>query len=346
MAQRILIVRLSAVGDTILNLPLLCALRHRFPDAELGWVVARGAAPLLEGHACLDRLFVLKPDDQRSIGAYWRFIQTIRNWGPETVLDAQGLTKSAGIGWLSGAKKRIGLARSEFEGRELSTWINNCIITPNAHHVIDRGLALLQAFGIHDPAIEYHVPSDSAIQMRVSEQISSLKLGPTWAILNVGAGWESKVWPNERYAAVARHLLNRWGISSVVAWGGAKERAAAEAVVAKAAGAAHLAPSTTLPELAEWIRCSSLFVGSDTGPLHLAVAVGTPTIGMIGPMPIERVGPRGPQHIAIQNAKLSASDRSHRKTDCGPMLSIDVPGVLKACDTLLARRIDLAIDAA
>jgi len=335
MPQRILIVRLSAVGDTILNLPILCALRDRFPDSEIGWVVSSGAADLLRNHECLDRLFVLTKEDQSTPLRYFKFLKKIRDWGPEATLDAQGLTKSALIAWFSGAKLRFGLASSEFEGRELSTWFNNRIITPNSPHVIDRGLALLEGFGIHKPTIEYRVHLDSHAATQVANQSSELGLTAPWAMINVGAGWPSKIWPAERYAAVAQHLHERWKLKSLVAWGGEKELAMAQDVARMAADSAIVGPKSTLIELASWVRMSSLFVGSDTGPMHLSVAAGTPTVGLIGPMPAERVGPRGPFHATVQNSSLPPELRHLRKTDCGPMLSISVHDVCVACDRVL-----------
>lgn len=335
MPQRILIIRLSAVGDTILNLPILCALRDRFPDSEIGWVVSSGAADLLRNHASLDRLFVLTKEDQSTPYRYFKFLKKIRDWGPEATLDAQGLTKSALIAWFSGAKQRFGLASSEFEGRELSTWFNNRIITPTSPHVIDRGLALLEGFGIHDPTIEYRVHSDSLAASKVADQSSELGLTAPWAMINVGAGWPSKIWPADRYASVARHLLERWDLKSLIAWGGEKELTMAQEVARLAADSALVAPKSTLMELASWVRMASLFIGSDTGPMHLSVALGTPTVGLIGPMPADRVGPRGPFHATVQNTSLPPEMRHLRKSDCRPMLSISVNDVCAACDRVL-----------
>jgi ADP-heptose:LPS heptosyltransferase len=327
---------LSAVGDTILSLPILCALRRQFPNAELGWVVARGASDLLHEHPCLDRLFILPTEAMKSPSAYVRFALGVRAWRPEIVLDAQGLTKSSAIGWLSGAKRRIGLAASEFEGRELSTWLNNEIVVPKTQHVVDRGLELLRPLGISLPCTEYRVAPFPAERERVQTAIARMGLTHPWGILNVGAGWISKVWPSQRYADVAMHLSRRWGLQSVVVWGSPKERSAAEQVVALSHGCAVLAPATSLQELSEWIRNAQLFVGSDTGPMHLAVALDIPTVGMIGPMPVERVGPRGPRHASVQRERLPESMRSQRKTDCRPMLSIDSRSVCDACDGVLS----------
>ena len=342
MTQRILIVRLSAVGDTILSLPVLCALRKEYPNSRIGWVVGSGAADIVRGHDALDDLFVLTKNELKSVKAYWAFLKRIREWQPTTLIDVQGLTKSALIGWYSGATRRIGLVKSEFEGRELSTWLNNTLVSPTSEHVVQRGLALLKPLGIENPEIEYRVPVSPAANQRVNEQVRELagpnvELGP-FAIINVGAGWVSKIWHAERYAAVAKHLKDRWNLRTMIAWGGSEERSLAEQVSILSGGAAIELPATSLLELAEWIRRSVLFVGSDTGPMHLSVAVDIPTVSLIGPMPIGRVGHFSEKHIAIQRESLTEKERNRRKTDTKPMLSIQASDVIEACDEILTRR--------
>lgn len=340
MQNRILIVRLSAVGDTILNLPVLCALRNKFPDAKIGWVVGTGAADILRGHPDLDDLIVLSNADLKSLRSYFKFLSRVRAWKPNIVIDAQGLTKSSLIGWFSGAKQRIGFAKSEFEGRELSGILNNILIKPQANHVVTRGLELLKPLGIENPPGLYKVPVNQKIEDDVAQELLRQNLGEScsrpFAILNVGAGWPSKMWPVERYATVAKHLAQQWKLPSVVAWGAPQEKPVAEQVAALSEGTATTMPPTSLLELSAWIRQASLFIGSDTGPMHLSVAIDTPTIALIGPMPLERVGPMGNRHRAIQCERLSERERNHRKTDMRPMLSIQTDDVIDACDSLLS----------
>jgi lipopolysaccharide heptosyltransferase I len=336
--ERILIVRLSAVGDTILSLPILCALRRQFPDSKIAWVVGAGASELLRGHEDLDELFVLSKQSLASAKAYSQFLATIRSWKPDTVIDAQGLTKSAWIARCSGATRRIGLRRSEFEGRELSTWLNNILVAPKHQHVVLRGLELLEPLGIQAPRVEYKVPRDPSVAARVENQLRSsgaLDACEDWGIINVGAGWPSKIWPTERYACVAKHLGERWSLRTWVAWGGDQEHRIAQEVVEGSSGWAKMMPATQLAELAEWIRHAKLFVGSDTGPMHLSVAVGTPTVALIGPMPSERVGPLGSEHVTVQRERLTLKQRANRKSDMRPMLSIQVDDVIQGCDAII-----------
>jgi len=337
MTKRILIVRLSAIGDCILSVPVLNAIRRNFPTSRIGWVIERGASQLIQGHSALDDLFVVSKQTFQSPRRLWTLVAELRRWKPDTTIDLQGLTKSSIIAWLSGAKNRLGLQRDQFDGRELSCILNNRLYVPDSEHIVHRSLELLRLLGVNDTSIAYDLPEKEEDVRFAQRTIESMQIEGRFAIINVGAGWVSKVWPASRYAFVAKHIGEHWGIPSIVVWSGDQEKKWADAVVADSAGHASIAPPTTLLQLGCLIRSACLFVGSDTGPMHLSVAVGTSTVGLIGPMPIARVAPLGSQNVGLQNARLLRA--SDRKTDCGPMLSIDVDQVVQVCDQLLARQL-------
>ena len=143
MQHRILIVRLSAVGDTILNLPVLCALRSRFPDAKIGWVVGTGAADILRGHPDLDDLFELSKADLKSLGSYLKFLSKIRAWKPNIVIDAQGLcVRTATI---------AGIAPSEIEalsGINADRPGRDAALLGAEWRVVDRGVGCIGCVGL------------------------------------------------------------------------------------------------------------------------------------------------------------------------------------------------------
>jgi len=333
MARRILIVRLSAIGDCILTVPVLNALRRNFPDAKIGWVIERAASQLIQGHVALDEMFVVSKKTFKSPGQLWAFGKTIRAWKPDITLDLQGLTKSSLIAWMSGAKDRLGFHRDQFDGREVSCFLNNRLFKPESEHIVDRSLELLKLLGVNDSQVSFDLPESDSDASFAERTVRALQLEGRFAIINVGAGWASKLWPADRYARVARHLDKQWGLPSLVVWSGEHERSVAEHVVAESNKMATLAPPTTLTQLGSLIRLAKLFVGSDTGPMHLSVALGTPTIGMIGPMPIERVRPYGTSNLGVQNVRLLKP--ANRKDDCGPMLSIFAEHITQACDQLM-----------
>ena len=172
MINRILIVRLSAIGDCILSVPVLNAIRRNFPQARLGWVIEKTSSQLIQGHAALDDLFVVSKQTFKSPRQLWALAAKLRAWKPDVTLDLQGLTKSSLLAWLSGAKSRLGFHSDEFDGRELSRFLNNRLYKPESKHIVDRSLELLKLLGVDDPAVEFNLPEqekDAAFAERVQK---------------------------------------------------------------------------------------------------------------------------------------------------------------------------------
>lgn len=322
------------MGDGILTMPVLCALRRQFPDATLGWVAEPGAAQLLRGHDCLDELIVVPKGWLKWPAEVMKLRRRLKLLQFDTFVDPQGLSRSAIIGWLSGARKRIGFAPPF--GRELAPWMNNVRVARTIQHVVPGNLQLLAPLGITSPEVEFRVPVNDMAESRVDQFTQQYGLSSGYAVLNPGAGWESKRWPQERFAVVASHLWRRWGLRSVVVWAGAQERAWAEEIVAAADGASVLAFDTSMPELASVLRRSQLFAGSDTGPLHLAAAVGVTCVGLYGPTSPEVCGPFGSQHKVVQPGGVKDAQKM-RRADGERMRQIQPAAVLAACDQVLQR---------
>ncbi len=332
---RILIVRLSAIGDVIQGMPIACALRGRFPGAFLAWAVEERAGVLLRGHPALDELILLKRGWLKSPGYVRQLRRRLRALHFDIAIEAQGLTKAAVLAWISGARRRIGLGKPW--GRELSPWLNTELVDTPVDHVVDRNLMLLHPLGIESPEVRFEVPESPQDRSVAEDIVGRLGWERGFAILNMGAGWPSKLWPSERYAAVAADLGSRHGLPSLILWAGDAERAMGERVASLSAGHARLAPPTTLPELASLARRATLFVGSDTGPLHLAAAVGTSCVGLYGPWPAKRHGPYGPQNIALQAKFFEGSTRARRHASPAYMEAITVEMVCEACRQILSR---------
>lgn len=333
MSPRILICRLSAIGDCVQTMPVLCALRDRFPTGFLAWAVQQRAAPLLEGHSCLDRL-ILVPDSPRTVTRdAGSFLRTLRALRFDVAIDPQSLTKSSVVARLSGAPRRIGFGRPQ--GRELSPLLNNERLQPTGSHVVDRYLELLRPLGIDSPPVRFLVPDHAEAAAYVQSFLGAAGLD-SFAVLNPGAGWRSRLWPAERYGDVAVHLAQRHGIRSLVTWAGAQERAWAQTIVAAAAGQALLAPAANLRQLAALLREAALFVGSDTGPLHLAAAVGTRCVGLHGPTRAQASGAYGNGHVAVQERYQAGSDARRRRAGNDAMRAISAARVRHACDEALA----------
>jgi lipopolysaccharide heptosyltransferase I len=335
-SPRILIVKLSAIGDVVHAMPVACALRERFPGAFIAWLAEGRCGDLLRGHSAVDELIVVRRRWLKSPRQAWQLRGTLRRLRFDVSIDLQGLTKSAVAAWLSDARRRIGFAGEM--GRELSAWLNNDRHVARLPHVVDRYLELLRPLGIDAPQVRFDLPHWPDAAATVEGFLAHSAVADRFAVINPGAGWPSKRWPPERFAAVARHLAATHGLRSVVVWAGALERQWAGEIAAASAGSAMPAPATSLVELAELARRATLLVASDTGPLHIAAAVGTPCVGLFGPMPAERNGPYGPGHIALQNAILTGPSRQRRRADNATMLAIGAAQVCRACDEMLHRR--------
>jgi heptosyltransferase-1 len=331
---RILIVRLSAIGDCIHGLPVLCALRDALPSAHLSWVVEGRTADLLRCHPALDAVVQLRRRWLKSPFAIWQARRQLRALRPDVAIDLQGLTKSAIAAWLSGAPTRVGFGGRD--GRELASWLNNTLVEPLMTHVIDRNLELLSPLGIIPDDVRFGLPPFGD-NVAIGRFVRDRGLDTGFALLNVGAGWPSKRWPADRFAQVARYLGERYHVRSVVAWAGDEERRCADQIIVGAGGFAHMAPPTTLLELAALCQRAKVFIGCDTGPLHLAAAIGTPSIGLYGATSARRNGPYGQQHIALQKMLLKGGSRDRRNANDAAMRAIGVEDVCAACDDFLGR---------
>jgi lipopolysaccharide heptosyltransferase I len=333
-SPRILIARMSAIGDTILTLPVACALREHFPNAYLGWVVEGRSGAVVTGHACLDEVVVLKRGWFTSARGILDTRRRLRELRFDVSIDCQGMTKSALACWLSGARQRIGL-RGE-HGRELSPWLNNHLIRPRNPHVVDRSLELLAPLGLGQSDIQWRFPIDDDTRSRTRDVVHRGGLDAGYAVINPGATWDSKLWEMDRFAQVAKYLAQQHNLPTLVVWGGDRERAQAESIVANSDGQARLAPATDLVELAALIENGRLFVSADTGPLHMAVAVGTPSIGLYGATRPADCGPYGPPHVALQIEYEAGSHKQRRHADNRCMRLISADMVCQECDRLLA----------
>lgn len=330
---QVLIVRLSAIGDCIQTLPMATAIKDRYPGARITWVVEKPAAPLLRDHSSIDRLIELPRGWLRSPSTLLKLRRTLRESKFEIAFDPQSLTKSALIAWLAGVPRRIGLARPY--GRELSLLLNTVQVEPTNEHVVDRQLELLHAIGIRWPEVRFDVPESLAAKHWVATWLDQSPLAAGFIAINPGATWDSRLWPTARYAQVAARLGQRAGLRSLIVWAGAREQAWAEEIAAGSNGYGMVAPSTSLPELAALLRRSKLFLGSDTGPMHIAAAVGTPCVGLFGTTRPENSGPYGAANVALQAYYQAGTSRQRRNASNDAMQAITIDMACEACERLL-----------
>ncbi len=294
--MRILLVRLGAFGDIVHTLPLaaeLAAAGH-----HLGWLCEDRWACLLEGSPAVAGIHRLPRKVMRTaplpyrLATLQRLVRELRHSRYDLVIDAQGLAKSGILAALAGAKRR--LAHAPPRARELS-WLGAKTVPATAEHVIDQQLGLLAGLGIAPPeAWRFPLPAWEAERTWARRWLDEHGLDRAWMI-NVGAGWPTKVWPEERLQACAAACRER---PALLLWGSPSERAVAERIAA--ATSVAMAPDTTIPQLAGLLDRAAVLISGDTGPLHLARALGTPAVGLFGPVPMARNGPRGPAWRNLQ----------------------------------------------
>ncbi len=303
---RILIVRLSALGDVLHALPVLSALRDRFPDARIDWAVEDKAAALLEGRPDLTEALVF-PRKALNVAArgvpnpadLWRiargYVETMRARTYDVALDLQGNLKSGAVTRMSGAALRFGLGGPE--AREGNAWFTQrrAVPPPEARHRVARGLAVASALvGEPLPYVPPGFPVDDATRAAVDALLDEQGLAERpFVVLHPGtSGFGAfKRWPPDRFGALAR-MLAADGRGVLVTYGPGED-ALADGVLGAARGTASAAQPPSLQALAEVIRRATLFVAADTGPLHLAALVETPLLGLFGPKDPSIYGPYG-----------------------------------------------------
>jgi lipopolysaccharide heptosyltransferase I len=288
---RILIIRTSALGDVVHALPVLTALRRNFPSAKIGWVVEEAMAPVLSGHPDLDELLVVRLRQWRRISRQGlselgAFLAALDRFAPEVVLDLMGNHKAGAIAALTLADRRIGFARRHRREPSSALWISEPVV-PRGLHAVDRMLSLLDALGLPPEP-----PDFGGDKLFRKELASSAPGREPFVLLHPGAGWANKRYPPAWWGRAARLFQAAAGLRTWVAAGCNEEGLAAE-VEAASEGAAQAVPAPDLPTLASLIRNARLMLGGDSGPTHLAHALGTPVLMLMGPTDPERHGPYG-----------------------------------------------------
>ncbi len=334
---RFLIIRLGSMGDILHALPAVHALRTAFPAAKMDWVVESRWAALLAGNPDVSEVI---PLERTSWAGLRSCIGRLRAGRYSTAIDFQGLYKSAVLGWLSGAKERVGLdAASAREGGAARFYTRR--VAPQGAHVVEHNLTLAHVAGAPSTllaAAEFPLAIAPEADAAIAKQLAARDVREFF-VLSPGGGWASKCWPAERYGHLHRRLLERpefAGWRGVVNFGPG-ERKLAEAVRLVAGTPEPILLPMDLPQLMALTRRARFFVGADTGPLHLAVALGVPAIGLYGPTDPARNGPARAEDVVVRNAR--PEDTTYKREDVHhpSMLSIAVEQVLAAIDQRLRR---------
>ncbi|MCX5913550.1 MAG: lipopolysaccharide heptosyltransferase II [Deltaproteobacteria bacterium] len=351
--QKILIVKLSAIGDVIQTLPMLAALRRRFPEAQIDWVVEEEAAGLLWGYPGIDRVLVSRRKSwqrkiwkRRGFGAalreILRFVKDLREIEYDWVIDNHGVLKSGIIVALCRGDKKIGYRATAGIAGEGNYFFTNERHQPLSieRHARERYLDLVGQLGVssEDVSLEFPIPPDSLETVRRILDESGFNVHPL-AIIHPLAKWDTKQWAPEKFSGLADRLSER-GVRVAIT-GSRGDATAVEGILRGIRfpdRILNLAGKTNLGELAALFSLADVVITPDTGPMHLAAAVKAPLIALFGPTAPWRTGPYGNGHVILRK-ELTCSPCFRKKCPTGECLDqITVEEVLKAAEEKLRER--------
>ena len=347
----ILIVKTSAIGDVIHTLPALNALRRKYPEARIDWLVEEAAADLVIGHKALDTVLVsrrkawVRDLKQGRVGAAWRgvadFVKRLRATEYDLLIDFQGLLKSGIFVWLARAKRKVGFGKGMEHAECSYIFLNEPIPPVNMdQHAAIRELLLLKAIGVESEEVVFDLPFGNEQREKMGQLLeeTGIDAAKPLVAINPMTTWETKHWLNDRFARVADQLLDKG--MAVVFSGGPQDVQGIEAIQRAMSGkSVSLAGRTNLKELAAFYERAGVLITTDTGPMHLAAAAGTPVVALFGPTAPWRTGPFGAGH-RILRAEVDCSPCLKKQCERGHacMEQITVDQVVQAALAVLEGR--------
>ena len=327
--MRILLVKLGSIGDIVHALPALAVIRRALPDAEISWVVERRSAEMIRDNQFIDNLIEIDTHKIRkglssdALKDLTSQIKGLRNFRFDVSIDLQGLLKSAMIGKLAGAERRFGFAKAALREPSARLLLTDTVEVAPQIHVIRKNLALVAgALGISVPDSNFEFPvAVTNEHSREASAIASAAGGRGFALLNPAGGWVTKLWHPEKFGELADRLWAEKGIVSVVVTGPKEDALAHSALSASRSGRLYSA-QPSLKGFYELAKMASVYVGGDTGPTHLAVAAGTPVVGIFGPTEWWRNGSPRADDICVERLDIGCRVDCHRRK-CSNWICMD-----------------------
>jgi heptosyltransferase I len=326
VTSRFLIVRLSSIGDIVHALPAVTALGEAFPHAEISWAIEKRYAMLLDGNPFVRRVISLDTLGWRSrlassctMEEVVRSILALREFQFDAAIDFQGLIKSGLIAWVSRSQERLGFAEYWLREPAAGAFYTQRVSPRDRRHVIEMNLALVERLGV--PALQprqwrFPLPRGASQEQVIGERLAALGV-EEFIIINPGGGWVSKRWSPRNYAdllrLIERHHRELGG--SILLTGSPDEEALIQEILERSGSKQAMYFASTLTQFIALAHRAKLFVGGDTGPLHLAAAVGTPIVAIYGPTDRARNGPFSASDITLSNdGAIDHTRRAHKPT--------------------------------
>ncbi len=313
--MNILIVKTSAIGDVTHTMPALNCLRDHFPEAHITWLVEEAASDLILGHKSVDRVLISKRQkwvkDFRA-GA-WRstlaqvrnFVSQLREREYDLVFDFQGLLKSGVWVWLSRGKKRVGFGRGMQHSECSYIFLNKKVPAVDMEiHALDRELLLLEAVDVPCKEVVYNFPITEIHRQKVNQLLNDAgykKNQQALIALNPQTKWDTKLWYNNKFSEVADCLAAK-GVFVVFTGGAADRKTIQEIQGNMTQSSLDLTGKSSLKELAALYELANVVISTDTGPMHISAAVGTPVFALFGPTAPWRTGPHGAGHHVLRSS--------------------------------------------
>jgi len=365
--RKILLIKLSAVGDVVHTIPVLNKLRRRYPSAQLDWLVTPAIAELLRHHPAITNIIEFEreawstPWRLAPFASYARLAAKLRAAAYDLVVDMHGQFRTAGLTLVTGAPARIGFDRPRarvwdasprkfpeqarkhaWQGAREGSWVayTHHIPVPTLDlHAVDRYLNVGPILGLDRDPADFSFPIPQSALSRADALLAEhCAEHPDIVIMAPGTIWETKRWGSDKFAEVAGHFLSKG--FAVILTGSQRERVVCEEVAALAPGVIDLAGMTTLSELAALIRRSTISITNDSGPMHLAAALDRPVISIFGPTDPVWIGPYR-RADAVLHADFECSPCYLRKLkhchhDHACMRSVSAPAVIERAERILA----------
>ena len=334
---RVLIIKPSSLGDVIHGLPFLNALRREWPEAVVHWLIGKGLEELIASTPGIDQLISFPKDEWkergvRSIPDMCRFRKMLGAGNYDMAVDLQGLLRSGVVTVWSRAAVRVGFA----DAREGAAFLYNTRVEcGHVVHAVDRNMAVAKALGCHSEEVEFSLGLGESDLTEASEILAESGIDKDFLAINPGARWKTKIWPAARFGRVASDIHKASGLMSVVT-GGPGDAGIAEAVCAAADGAAiSLAGRTRLGVLTGILSRARALLSNDSGPMHVAVALGRPVVAIFGPTDPARTGPYGKGHRVLRATVPCAPCRKRECSDMGCILGVEAADATAAVLGLL-----------
>ena len=320
---RFLVVRLGSLGDIVHTFPAVAALRDSFPRAEIVWLTHPRWIGLVTSSALASEIWPVNSRDLSSVRAV---LAKIRSQVWTAAIDYQGLWKSSLLPFLGGVPKRIGFSSATIREFGVPVLYSERVNAKSAH-IADQNGELSVRAGATNPVGSVQLQVKEADRQRVCSELAAAGI-QHYIVLSPGGGWRSKCWPAERFGSLCQKIREVLNLRCVINYGPGEESLAA-AVKSASGNADSIVYDGELGQLMALLQGAQLIVGGDTGPLHLAIALGTKAVAIFGPTNPARNGPYPPQPFVLRDPQ--AETTHERGTETSPsLLNISVDQVFDA----------------